>query len=84
MEYLLCSGVYLSLPSIVGSSVMVCTRVATVGVEGTCEVADGVRGERQGIVELPIADRLSSISEVREVGDGAVGALSLVAPTSLL
>ena len=41
MEYLLCLGVYLSLPAIAGSSVMVCARAATVGVEGDDEVAGG-------------------------------------------
>ena len=51
---------------------MVCARAATVGVEGNCEVADGVGGEWQGVVELPIADWPSSIGEVREVGDGSV------------
>ena len=35
-------------------------------------MADGVGGERQGVVELPIAGRLSSIDEVREVGDGSI------------
>ena len=48
------------------------------------ECVSGGGGERQGVVELPIADRLSSIGEVREVGVGSVGALSLVAPTFLL
>ena len=74
---MICLCVYLSVPAIVGSSMKVCARAATVGV--------GVDGEvRQGVVELPIAERLSSIGEVREVGVGSVGALSLVAPTFLL
>ena len=43
----------------------VCARAARVDV--------GVDGEvRQGVVELPIADRLSSIDEVREVGNDSV------------
>ena len=41
---MICFGVYLSLPAIAGSSVKVCARAATVGVEGDGEAAGGVSG----------------------------------------